>query len=705
MNKWTRRLELSRASAGPAAEPNAPLTHHYFAFLSYSHTDSAQADWLHKELERFRVPSTLAGRLTGNGVIPKRLTPIFRDRHELAAGENLTEEIRVALTASRCLIVLCSPAAAKSRWTNEEIEFFKRAHPDGCVIAAIVGGEPGREAQSFPAALTQRYDRRGRPTGRSAEPLAADLRPTGDGRRSGLLKIVAGILGVGLDDLVQRDELRRQRRLAAIAGGSFLGMIVAGGLAVTAIQARDAARDQRRQAESLVEFMVGDLRDKLEPIGKLDVLDGVGSRVLAYYSRQDTADLSDDALLQRSRALNLMAEVAYNRGNIQEAADLYRQAMAGTAEALRRSPDDARRLYEHAQNVFYVGEMARFSGQPVRSEAAYREYKRLADRMVEIEPDNVKYRMEVLYANEDLGISLVNERRFAEAEEQFESVAGPIEKLASLYPDNATYQYELGNVLDWLADSQRSQGKLPAAVSTRRRQIAFLDSLVANGAGSNVKMLLIKAHARLGYLLTDLGDYAGAAGELNTAVSEADALITLEPTNALWKSVAAAARLDSSRVLIALGQRDRATAEVAAGCALALALPAAPGDTVSKRDQTACLMMQSKLALLRHQHGAALDLAGRALTAVRKEHSEDPIMDRYRVADIYRLMGDIKKEAGDLDGATAEWNTALAQFPANVAERPTEMSQRAELLRRLGRLQEAQPIAARLAVMKFRGLT
>lgn len=711
VNKFTRPFEWNRASAGPAEGRLTPLSHHYFAFLSYSHQDAADADWLHGELEKFRVPSALAGRLTANGVIPKRLTPIFRDRHELAAGDDLANEIREALAASRCLIVLCSPAAAKSKWTNSEIELFKRIHPDGCVIAAVVAGEPfaseikGREAEEcLPEALRHKYDRRGRPTGRRAEPLAADLRETGDGRRLGFLKIVAGILGLGLDDLVQRDHLRRQRRWALIASGSLIGMLIAIALAVVAIQARDAAREQRRQAESLVEFMVGDLRDKLEPIGKLDVLDGVGSRVLAYYSKQNTADLSDDALLQRSRALNLMAEVAHNRGHIAEAEGLYRQAMAGTAEAVRRSPNDAKRLFDHAQNVFYVGEMARDAGRPTESEGYYREYKRLADRMVEIEPDSAKYRMEVLYANEDLGISLVNEHRFAEAEAQFSAVTGPMEKLASLYPDNAAYQFELGNALDWLADTQRSQGKLQAGISTRQRQIAFLSGLIAKGAGSNVQALLIKAHARLGFLFTDTGDLSAAAQELNTAVGEAQGLLNLEPTNALWKSGAAASRLDLANVLIALNRRDEAAGQISVGCASTATLPTRSGDTITKRVQTTCLMMQSKLALTGGRSSEALNFGQRALAAARREHSEDPIMDRYRVAGIYRLIGDVKKRAGDSDGAAAAWSAGLAQLPANVAERPTEMNERAELLRRLGRAEDAQPLFAKLARINFHSL-
>src|SRR4051812_411096 len=337
----------------------------YFAFLSYSHKDEELADWLHRELERFRVPQSLAGKLAVNGVIPKRLTPIFRDRHELAAADDLGAEIRMALASSQFLIVLCSPDAEKSRWTNAEIEEFKRNRPDGCVLAAIASGEPfaseirGREAEEcFPPALRQKFDRRGRSTGKRAEPLAADLRDGADGRRMGFLKLVAGMLGVGLDELVQRETTRRHRRLAILAAGSLAGMAVTSTLAVTAFQSRNEAREQRRQAEGLVGFMLGDLKDKLEPIGRLDALDAVGSRALAYYQAQDKSELSDEALAQRSRALTLMGEIAQTRGDLVGAQSRYQEALASTSEALRRYPNDGQRIFDHAQNVFYVGAIA-----------------------------------------------------------------------------------------------------------------------------------------------------------------------------------------------------------------------------------------------------------------------------------------------------------------------------------------------------------
>jgi tetratricopeptide (TPR) repeat protein len=708
MAKLARLPKLDRAFGREPAEGRAPrLRTRYYAFLSYSHKDRELADWLHHELEKFRVPKSLAGKLTANGVVPRRLTPIFRDQHDLSAGDDLAVEIEAALAASQFLVVLCSPTAAISRWTNLEIESFKRTRPEGCVLAAVVAGEPfaseipGRENEEcFPPGLRYKYDRRGHRTTKKAEPLAADFREGKEGRRLALLKLVAGMLGVGLDELVQREQTRRQRRLAMVAAGSLAGMAVTSTLAVVAVQARDAARDQRRQAETLIEFMVGDLRGKLEPIGKLDVLDGVGSRVLDYYSKQDTTALSDDALLQRSRALNLMAEVAFNRGHLDEAQGLYRQAMAGTAEAVRRAPNDPERIFDHAQNVFYVGEVARYAGRPSEAEAAWREYKRLADQMAALAPDNLKYRMEVLYANEDLGISLFNQHRFAEASRLFETTAVEMEKLASLYPDNMTYQNEFATVLAWTADARRAQGNLDGAISGRERQIRWLNGLAQRAEDSKVRAKLIVAHEGLGVVLAERGQDERAVRELNAAVQEAEDLIPVEPRNALWKSVAADAHLQLATTLLSLGRQDAAAEQTAAGCRLAAALPVSYA-AASTRLGTSCAMMRARLALASGATGQAMAFAQHALASVRTERSEDPISSRYRIAQMFLLLGDIRQRSGDSAAAQAAWTEGLAHMPTGVSERPPDINERREFLERLGRKNEAASLAARLDAIKY----
>jgi tetratricopeptide (TPR) repeat protein len=68
-----------------------PASFKYRAFISYSHADTAEAKWLHRALETFRINKDLVGRETEAGPIPKALRPIFRDRDEFTAAKTLVE--------------------------------------------------------------------------------------------------------------------------------------------------------------------------------------------------------------------------------------------------------------------------------------------------------------------------------------------------------------------------------------------------------------------------------------------------------------------------------------------------------------------------------------------------------------------------------------------------------------------------------------
>ena len=682
----------------------------YFAFLSYSHKDQVVADWLHDELEKFRVPYALHGRLTENGVIPKRLAPIFRDRHELAASSDLGMEIEEALASSQFLVVLCSPDAAKSRWTNAEIETFKRLRPEGCVLAAVVAGEPfasdipGREGEEcFPPALRQKYDRRGRPTGRRVEPLAADLREEADGRRMGFLKLVAGMLGVGLDELVQRETTRRHRRLAWLTAASLAGMVVTSGLALAAIEARDSARDQRREAEGLVAFMLGDLRDKLEPIGRLDALDGVGARVLAYYSKQDASELSDAGLLQRSRALNLTAQVAYSRGNMDVAERLYQQAREGTAEAVARDPDDPKRLYDHAQNVFWIGEIAHFRGRMGEAEAGMREYKRLADQMVALEPNNMEWRMEQQSAGFNLGIMLFERRKFREAIEQFTRSLATMEALATADPGNADYQVAVTESQTWLADARASSGQLAQAVPISERLVARLQELLKRTGDVVYQQKLVPAERSLAELYLFRGQVPQALAHFGAAAAHSEALLAREPQNNRWSYFSARARLDLAQGLLAVDRADAASAEAGKGCSTAQRLIAKDSSVQRWRAvQRDCLLTRARLAAATGNLRQSASFAQQAIVAARSINTTDRAQDRYGIAQALRLLGDIRQRLGDPAGARAAWSAGLAAIPAGVAEKPNEMAEHAMLLQRLGRVPEAQERAARLAAIGYR---
>jgi tetratricopeptide (TPR) repeat protein len=712
MTFFARPSEWTRAPKDTAdATPFAGGSQHYFAFLSYSHRDETTAQWLHEELEKFRVPRHLVGRITDHGAVPRRLTPIFRDLKELPASDDLGTEIKAALAASQYMVVLCSPAAAESRWTNAEIEAFKRARPEGGVFAAILSGEPfaseipGREKEEcLPQALRFKYDRRGRPTSKRAEPLAADLRGTGEARRLGFLKLVAGMLGVGLDDLVRREAVRRQQRLAVLAAASLAGMVVTSGLAITAIDARDAARDQRREAESLVGFMLGDLKSKLEPIGRLDALDGVGARVLQYYQHQDRAELSDSALTQRSRALALMAGVASSRGRLDEASRLYREAMSGTAEAVRRDPDDAQRLFDHAQNVFYIGAIALQQADPADAEVAFREYERLARRMVALAPDNLRWRMEAQNAHANLGVVMYNQRRFAEAASHFEHALSTMRGIAIADPASREYQKSLAETLAWSADAHTAVGQLDIATAEREQLVRLLDGLVRSSRGDVAYgESAVPAHRTLGELYALQGRLGLAVDQAREAANHAQELLALEGSNGAWRRQAARAKLNLADYLFRSGKTAEAAAELQSACKPTVSLArrerAAPDWVALRRD---CLTTEAIFDLGSGAGARALTTGTRALAEARSVKSSDSIDDQYGVARANRLIGDASRSLGDRSAARAAWGNAFAALPRTSAERPSEMAERQLILVRVGRAAEAEQLARRLLAMGYR---
>ena len=151
--------------------------HQYEAFISYSHTDKAMAVWLQRSLERLRIPRHIASL---QGRASNRFRPVFRDEDELTTSVDLPETLRNVLSDSRNLIVICSPAAAQSPWVEQEVSSFRGLGDPTRVFCVLVGGDPDQLESCFPPSLRE-----------GGVPLAVDLRPDGEQRSIGLLRIAA----------------------------------------------------------------------------------------------------------------------------------------------------------------------------------------------------------------------------------------------------------------------------------------------------------------------------------------------------------------------------------------------------------------------------------------------------------------------------------------------------------------------------------
>ena len=191
---------------------------------------------MHRGLESYRLPPRLRGGQGSHGPLPERLTPIFRDREDLSSAGQLGPQIELALAESEALVVVCSPEAARSPYVESEVLAFKRSGRSDRILAFIVAGEPnsGGAGECFPNALRFELGADGQLSTTPANPIAADAREGKDGKALARLKLLAGLFGLPLDTLRQRDAHRRHKRMLLVTAASVAAMLLAGFLAVLA---------------------------------------------------------------------------------------------------------------------------------------------------------------------------------------------------------------------------------------------------------------------------------------------------------------------------------------------------------------------------------------------------------------------------------------------------------------------------------------
>ena len=515
----------------------------YRAFISYSHQDAAVGRRLHRRLERYVLPKRLIGRTTPRGLIPRRLGPIFRDRDDLPAADSLSEEVRAALAGSTCLIVICSPAAKQSPWVGREVELFRSLHPDRPVLAALIAGSP---ADAFPDAIVGNAAR---------EPLAADLQPAGDGPRLGFLKLVAGMVGVGLDELVQRDIQRRLRIVTAVTVAALAGMLAMALLTATAIGARREAERQRAEAEGMVEFMLTDLRDTLEGVGRLDALDAVNARALQYYEGQDIGRLPPESRERCARVTLMIGTDLQTLGEFDEAAGLFNEARRTTAALLAADPENPDRMWAHAQSEQAVGELAFARRRHYEAQTPFNTYRQLADQLAEREPENAEYLREAGFAHGNLcSLALAEPRRPVDALAECRIALARMEAAAAAAAQPDVYALDLANRHAWLADAWRENGDDGKAREHRLAEETIVRRLTARDpANMKVRLRWVGLQRALASLEFTAGRPDLARQRLQAALEGAEAMVAHEPANEQW----AALRSKTADNLVTLERMER----------------------------------------------------------------------------------------------------------------------------------------------------
>ena len=410
----------------------------------------------------------------------------------------------------------------------------------GLLLQELFTGEPPVQAGDDSAALLERARSGAVPAPKGIDPDLARLIQR--------LKSLAPSDRPAAVDTLERlrwiaaKPARRVRRLAVAA---VVGLVLLGATKYSvdlarertaAVAARQEADKRRGQAEDLIGFMLGDLRKKLEKVGRLEILDDVGSKAMDYFAAVPESALTDHELADRSAALYQIGDVRITQGRLGEALKPLAQSLALARMLADRHPDDGKRLFDLAQSHFWVGFVEWRQRHLDTALVHFREYVRIANRLVAIDPKSSDWRLELASANSNIGSVLEEQGNLDGAIRQFRAALVIETGLLGERPDDTTLRRAVASSNNTIGAVLRAQGKLDDSLAHHRAELALQEDLVRREPGSaEWQQYLSVSHNRVAMLLEAKGVLGEAAQHARDALAIMERLAAEDPTNVDWQ--------------------------------------------------------------------------------------------------------------------------------------------------------------------------
>ena len=361
--------------------------------------------------------------------------------------------------------------------------------------------------------------------------------------------------------------------MALLAAGALAGMAVTLVLAVAAYLARQDAQRSREQAEDLVSFMVGDLRERLEPVGRLDVLDAVGDKAMAYFAGLKSGEVNDGTLSNRARALTQIGEIRLQQGRSEEALAAFREAYTRTRELSLRNPASNQRLFDRGQVEFWIGFVHLERNELGEAEAWLTRYQDTSAKLVSREPDNADWQQELAYALHNVGVVRLRAARPAEAAAAFETARNRLESLLARQGPDPELTFALADEIAWQALVAEQDGEPAKALHLYREHAERLQQLIDEEPRNMAwRQPAANAHQHLGRVALQLGDLSAAGDAYQRALDGLRQTTRHDPGNLEWRRDLVACHRGLAEVHLAGGRTPQALEHAALAVEIAEAI-------------------------------------------------------------------------------------------------------------------------------------
>lgn len=493
---------------------------------------------------------------------------------------------------------------------------------------------------------TDRLLRQGKPLEEALDLVRHDVVPLGPDVRA--------LITASARQARRADRLR----LGAVTG---FGLVAAVALFMgwQARQAETMAAQRRQEAEGLVDFMLGDLTQKLQPLARLDLLGGVAEKALAYLTAEDPGRVPGPLRLRQAKALLTLADVNRSRGNVDAALTALTRAEAlMLANLAEGGSGDSELLKQLGATAYWFGQIAYDKGDLVETARQFTRYRDYAQEMGRLSPENVEAWIELSYALASLGSQKLRQEDLAGAMADFETSIALKRRALERRPADRALAAGLANGLSWLANARVQGGQLREAEALYDQQRQVLEDLrrvEPDAPGWSHRLGL--AHKLKAGVLAARGQTMEAMAELDEAGRLIADCLRKEPDNRQWRDHEAEIGLAMARLHMALGRLEPASASlerVQAG--LERSGRSEPTDEIGWWQAGQVQQLRAEILLRRGKVDAAVQAVGQAEAAARRGPPDK--MYRFLLTNVLLVRARTERIRGFPDAAAASCRKA-----------------------------------------------
>ena len=512
----------------------------------------------------------------------------------------------------------------------------------------------------------------------TARELADDLRRFQNGQ-------LVGAHRYSTRQLLRRWIRRHRTAITAVAAASIVALGIGIFAVVRIVAAQRLAEEQRalaianqKNAEELMQFILVDLRIKLQHVGRLDLLDAVAQRASTYYDQRGESGSDTDLYLSGVAQVGI-ATVIESRADLAGAQAEYAKARATLDRAAARRPDLMTYSSEAQFAASAVARITAARGDLAGALAAQREILARAERLLEAHPTDPDARHDVVTAHRAVAVSLEGRGDIDGALAEFRrclevSAAGTTSLLEK---DLLLAHSSIGRLL------KKSKGDFDGALAEYRLALAIGERESAKDLHDTAwPSDVATSHSEIGKLLEEHNDLPGALVELRAGLVIADRLAKLDPTNSEWAMGVASLHERIGIVLLAQKDAKGAFAEYQASYAIWADLaPRDPNNLDWQRNLSVDVNKLGDMQLANHDLARAQTSFTTALQIREKLVAKDPNNAGWR-RDLFYSHIKLVELADETPGKPRmleELRAALAIAAETAARNPTNSGSQADV--------------------------